>query len=133
VTAPGHPGRVTCALRGHGTHTTLRDRVTSWCGRNVGDEFAFTDVTHALLRAHGHGRRTLCPRCGDAIARALERALHDEKQPTTASTPAATIVHHAVYGRTHCGLTDGLERIGWDWTTVTCVSCLQNRPTEPRS
>jgi hypothetical protein len=131
MTTPGYPEYVVCAQLGYKDDARKHE---SWCGRQVGNEFAFADSTHALLNARRGGRLLLCPKCGEAIAKTLELAVFGEEPSKTTPPPKtkakAAIVHHAAHGATCCGLTGGRDHV--DWTTVTCKSCLRNRPTEPR-
>lgn len=59
---PGREEHVTCALTG--MHLSM----TTWCGRETtAREWTFTGADHALLSVTS--RLTLCPECGEAIAK----------------------------------------------------------------
>lgn len=59
---PGRSENVVCALTG------MHESRTTWCGREtIAREWTFTGADHALLSITS--RLTLCPECGEAIAK----------------------------------------------------------------
>lgn len=62
------------------THVGLVGR--SWCGRNIQGQFYFVGADHAAENGITQGRLVACPRCVEAVTRALKAGhLAQEKGP----------------------------------------------------
>lgn len=60
------PDYIACVQQ---THETLKG--TSWCGRDVSREWAFTGASHAAENGRKAGNLVACPECVARIVRAL--------------------------------------------------------------
>lgn len=63
---------MTAKLRDYQKHITdIANDKKAWCGASVYMLFAFEDIDHAALNGRNQGRLTVCPRCLEAVIKAL--------------------------------------------------------------